>query len=390
MSEILVRPLKEEDLDGFYTVRALTYNNGDAYPPERIKMDGPELRSFVAIHNGQVSGVSTILNIFATRGNAVLPCAGVAGVAVLPEKRKSGVGSAMMSWLVNHFQETNTPLASLYAYRETFYRKFGYETAGRRMRVTCPTDRLPKVSSDLEIRRLGPKDWRELVECYTKFAHKRSGLNIRSELMWQRVLGENRPLTIYALGNPVEAYAVVSHKTDFWTTDHISEAVWSTRRGYDGLLALYRGITMNKRGISWHEPSDGAFYGCYLDEGVEVKLERPAMFRVNDVGAAFELLKPNSEYRGSFSVKIDDPICSHNQGVWNVEFDGGVVRAEKHPTGENHDFGMTIQSFAQAFLGEPGLGQLASTECIQVNSERSLETAKLLLPDQSTCCMDFF
>ncbi len=240
-------------------------------------------RTFIAEQNGQIQGACNVLDMTANRGTAVLNCGGIAGVAVLPELRRSGVGSAMMKWLVRHLRETETPLGSLYAFREPFYRKFGYEVAGRRQKITCPTHRWPKLESLLPIRRLTPADWQLLVPCYEVFAHSRSGLNVRAEWHWKRVLGENRQLTIYAVGEPVEAYAVVSHVTAFWTTDHISELAWSTRLGYEGLLSMLGGLAINKAGLSWFEPSDGPFYADYLDQGVEISIERPIMFRVNDV-----------------------------------------------------------------------------------------------------------
>jgi len=390
MSEIEVQLLEEKYLDGYHTVRSLTYNSGNPIPPERQWTGKPGAFSMVAISNGQVSGSATVLELTATRGEAVLKCGGVCGVAVLPEMRKSGVGSAMMTWLVRHLRETGTPLASLYAFREPYYRKFGYELTGSPFKITCPTHRWPKTTCTLPIQRLGPTDWRQLVDCYTKFAHSRSGLNIRSESEWQRVLGENRPLTIYAIGEPVEAYAVVSHVTTFWTTDHISEVAWSSRSGYDGLLSMLGGLAINKSGLSWREPSDGIFFGEYMDEGIEVKLERPIMFRVTDVPAALRLLKPHSPETGEFVLQIHDAIVPENEGPWKVSFGGGHVTVELAANGESPDLTMDIKKFAQAFMGEPSLTQLAASESIQYESLEGFAAATRLMPAQATYCMDFF
>lgn len=390
MPDIVVRPIEERDQDGFDTVRSLTYNNGDPIPPERRELKSPGVRSFVAEQQGQIVGGCQVLDISACRGTAVLPCGGVAGVAVLPELRRSGVGSAMMTWLISHLRETNTPIASLYAFREPFYRRFGYEVAGRRLKIVCPTNRWPKVECQLPIRRLTPADWQELVDCYAQFASTRSGLNIRNDWQWKRVLGENRQLTIYAVGEPVEAYAVVSHVTAFWTTDHISEIAWSTRRGYEGLLDMLGGLAINKTALSWFEPSDGPFYTDYMDQGVSVTVERPTMFRVNDVPAALRSLKPDPELKGEFTLSIGDLIVPENVGPWRVTYSDGKVEVEKLSSRPSVDLQMQVRHFAQAFLGEPSIGQLVSVGNVEVQSTEGLLAASRLLPAQSVCCMDFF
>jgi predicted acetyltransferase len=245
------------------------------------------------------------------------------------------------------------------------------------------------LESQLPLHRLTPADWRELVDCYTQFASTRSGLNIRNEWQWKRVLGENRQLTIYAVGEPVEAYAVVSHVTAFWTTDHISEIAWSTRRGYDGLLSMLGGLAINKTALSWFEPSDGPFYSDYMDQGVMVTVDRPTMFRVTDVPGALLNLKPDPSLAGAFTLSVGDHLVEQNQGPFQVTFSNGKVDVEAVST-SNADFSLDIRNFAQALLGEPNLDDLARQGRVEVNSNEGFAAAKLLLPPRSVCCMDFF
>jgi predicted acetyltransferase len=211
---------------------------------------------------------------------------------------------------------------------------------------------------------------------------------MRTPEQWQRVLGENRQLTVYAVGEPVEAYAVVSHVSGFWTTDHISEIAWSTRQGYESLLAVLGGLAINKTALSWFEPSDGPFYTDYLDQGVTVTVERPIMFRVNDVPAALRGLKPEPAESGEFVIKIVDHLIPGNQGPWHVRFREGAVEVEG--TGASADVCIDIRHFAQAFLGEPSLNQLADAGHVEVSSGIGLAAAQRLMPAQPVYCMDFF
>jgi predicted acetyltransferase len=386
MPEIVVRPVEPEDLDGYLDVRALTFNDGNPIPEDRRAIKQPaHYARYAARLDGEVHGIFNLLDLTSTRGEATLACAGVASVAVSPHRRRSGLGAAMMSWIPRHLRDSGVPLSSLYAYREPFYRRFGWEVAGHRFRISCPSHRLPKVSSDLPVHRLGPANWELIDPCYTDFAHARSGLCLRTPRLWERVLGENRPLTVYAAGDPVEAYAVVSHSATFWTTDHISDVAWCSARGYEALLGIFGAIGINKTGLTWFEPSDSPFYATYLDQGIEARLDRPIMFRVCDAPGALRGLRAAST--GSFTIHVRDELIPENEGPWRVDFSPAGVDVSPASTA---DVSLDIRQFTQAFLGEPSLLDLARLGLIRIASLAGLASAANLLPALPVICNDFF
>ncbi len=385
MSELIVRPYQEADEEGFYSVISLTYHDGVKVPEERRKNEFGG--RFVAIQDGQVAGVFSTLNMKATRGSAVYDCAGVAAVAVSPDIRRGGVGVAMMDWSIGQFKRSGQALASLYAYRETFYGKSGYVVCGKRLRLSVPTHRLPKVQSSLGIRRLAPTDWRELAVCQQKFAHARSGVSIRSEGLWGRVLAEVKPLTIYAAGDPIEGYVAVSHKINFWEEQWLSEVVWSTKEGYEACIGIMHQLGINKTSLAWNEPSDSPYYARYLDQGVVAELNRPACWRVCDVAGALKGLKP--ETSGEFTLLVEDHVVEDNRGPFRVRFTPDGVAVENAPTA-SPDLEFGIREFTQAFLGDPCLQELAEFGSVKVHSGEALASAKLLLPHLPVYCSDFF
>jgi|GEM_PF-510292 len=384
MSSVIVRPYESRDLQGLLDVISLTYNSGNPYEDtERILRDPV---ACVAERDGQIVGSFFAHPMTATRGPATLGCGGVAAVAVAPELRRGGVGSEMMRWGCRHMAELGMPLASLYAFREPFYRKAGYEVAGKRLRITVPSHRLPKGSEELDIRRLGPDDWEQLVPCYQSFAHQRSGVNTREkEYQWRRVLGENRPLVVYAFGDPVESYAVISHKVDFWSEQWVSEFVWSSRRGYESALGFFRQLGINKTAVAWYEPSDSPFFAQYLDQGIEVKVDRPVMFRVNDVTAALRALMPAET--GSFSLRVVDDVLSENDGVWRIAFSPSGVEVER---GGEEDLTLDVRQLSQAFLGEPSLAELLRHGLVPVRRAAAVQDALKLFTPLPVYCGDFF
>ena len=63
-------------------------------------------------------------------GGRAVPMTGVAGVAVAPEARGSGVAQAMMASCVRELQQNGAPLSALYPATLSLYRGAGYEIAG--------------------------------------------------------------------------------------------------------------------------------------------------------------------------------------------------------------------------------------------------------------------
>nr|HWA84206.1 GNAT family N-acetyltransferase [Fimbriimonadaceae bacterium] len=146
MSDIVVRPYEPQDQEQTWHVRAMTYNSGRPIPIEQqvYRTATP----YVGELDGRIVGTFVIMDMTCTRGSrAAWKTGGIAGVAVLPEARQAGVGGAMMRWALRHMRENGYVLAALYAFRETYYRKFGYEVCGLRHKVTCPTSRLPKIEA---------------------------------------------------------------------------------------------------------------------------------------------------------------------------------------------------------------------------------------------------
>lgn len=320
----------------------------------------------------------------ATRRDAVLDSVGIASVGVLPEFRNRGAADAMMRFAIDWMRGCHYSVSSLYAFRESYYRKFGWEAVGNRVKVKCPTHRFPAIQSTLPVRQT--RDWRDLQSCYEAFAKRFSGMNIRQESFWKRIVDpSDPPPLLYAIGDPVQAYCVFRFTDNFWDTQDIAECAWNSPEAYDALLQLFKAIGANKTAIAWLEPRGGLYPFRYADQGVELEPWRPIMFRVVDVPNALAQLRPNT--KGEFTIEVHDEQVPQNRGPWKVVFEPAGVRVEKTDAA---DLSLTIQRFTQAFLGEPSLQMLADEALIQCHSQAALHAAQQLLTPTPVYCMDFF
>jgi len=377
MSEIIVRPYEAKDQEQTWHVRAMTYNSGRPIPLEEqvYRTSTP----YVAEVEDRILGTFVVMDMTCSRGHqAAWKTGGIAGVAVLPEARQSGIGGAMMRWALRFLRESGYVLAALYPFRQSYYRKFGYETCGLRVKVTCPNGRLPQTRAPLPVRHVPKDSWHQIVPCYDAFARARAGMNLREDFHWGRVLGESK--TIYAAGDPVEAYAVLEHDWQFWLDQPVVEFAWATERGYESILSLFASIAINKTSMSWHEPSDSLMLARHDDQGVRFESEKPIMYRILNFPAALEQLAcPEA---GRFSVALHDPDLPENNGPWDVCFAKGKTQLSRTDAA---DLCLDARGAVQVLLGQPSIADFARNGLVA-----DVKSARLLLPPLPVCCFDHF
>lgn len=380
---IEIKKCDDSNIQDLGKIWSLTYRSGSPYEVDQTRSHLSE--NYIAYLNGEPAGAYGISPMTATRGEATYQCAGVLAVAVMPHIRNSGVGGIMMRQALRDYYDKGYELAHLYGFRETWYRQFGYEVAGVRYRLSVEVPFFPKVRGDLPVRQFGIEGVERIKACYETFAHRRSGFNLRHNGQWERIFPTESNRTIYAAGDPVEAYIVLQHQANFWEEQEIIEFVWSTKRGYDAMLAVLAGIGKNKTKVTWFEPSDSPFRAFYWDRGASISLTNTLMYRVINVKKALEGLKP--KVSGSFTIEVADEDLPENAGPWRVAFSPEKVTVEK-----TTDAGLKIdvRQFAQALLGEPSLAYLAMNELVEVRDQNDLTEAEKLLCPSPTLCFEAF
>ncbi len=378
---LTIREFREADTSALSRLWSLAFRSGKPRESDEPIVEGNSV--YVAEVDGEVCGGFTIEHMDATRGDAVLRCGGVAGVAVLPESRFSGIGREMMRFGLERMRSDGYALSSLYPFKEGYYRRLGYEVAGQRFRISVDADRLPAVSSELAIRAGGAGDWEAFAEVYGVFARRYSGMWTRSEMYWRDFLKERSPAGVaYLLGDPAEGYVAVPQLGDFWGETSAREVVWTTPGGYRAALCVLKNLGVNRKRMTWFEPSDSPYLAQFFDYGAAVSLDRQIMFRVVDVAAALGGLRAEAE--GEFSVEVLDDGLAENRGPWLVRFGGDGVFVERT---DSADFRIGIGAFSQAVLGQPSLDRLAAHGLV---SGGNVEAACRLLTPMPACCYNFF
>ncbi|MCH8978097.1 MAG: GNAT family N-acetyltransferase [Armatimonadetes bacterium] len=317
------------------------------------------------------------------RGRADLKCGGVGAVATLPETRGKGCATEFMVEALRQMKEAGHLVSNLYAYREPFYRKLGYETCGWRWQIKAPQGRMAKTEQQLEARQIMAGEMGLLESCYTQFVRGLSGSVLRKRHNWSNRIGK-KPRMVYAVGDPVEAYAWVKI-TDFWGDVEVGELAWSSLRGYDSIMSVLRNLCVNQNRVVWLEPPNSVLLARDLDHGVEMCVNEPTMYRAISVQGALAALKPEST--GEFTIEVGDEHLPENRGPWIVRFTPECVSVEKT---DKATITIDIRQFSQALMGSPSLHDLATAGLLETSDANALRDAEKLLTPMPVVCMEFF
>ncbi len=382
MSDLHVRPVESPaEMEAYKVCYEEVWRSGEPFAEGDFDPGDDSLR-YLGEVSGEVACIYKVHRYEITRGGISLPCAGVASVGVRPQFRASGVGSQLMRWSLEDLQRQGFSIAALYPFRGTYYRKFGYEFAGLRWRIQCPMDRFPHLDAELHARRIMPDEVVKLDACYRQFISGVNGANIRTPKQWTQRMGKKPPL-VYAVGDPIEAYAWLSTDGPWWEELPVGELAWSTDRGYSSLMAFLRGVGINRSALVWSEPTHGPFLSRYLDQGAEISLHRPAMYRILDLQKVLQSVKSPVEDEIILEVQDPDLPSNHGRWKWTTGPEGSIVET----TDQASDLIASIGAFTQAFLGEPSLERLVACGAIQTDD---LDRISYLFPPTPVFCTEFF
>jgi predicted acetyltransferase len=372
----------EADWPDMNHVWAWVYTNQP--PDEDLDPEPENMSRWIVRDNGRAVSVCQLYHYDLARGEDRLSCGGVGGVATLIEARQTGAAHILMEGLIRGMREMGFATSALYGYKESYYRRFGYEACGWRWQITVPTERLPKTRVSLPVRQIAAEDAAVLDEAYLPFIESLSGSHVRTADDWKKRLGK-KPSPIYAVGDPIEGYAWVNLK-EFWGEATVGEMGWTTREGYESILGVLRGACSNQSRLIWNEPPTSPFLSRFLDQGMELKVARPTMFRAVHVPKALESL--TSEEDLDFTLEIGDDLLPENNGPWRVICVNGTTTVEA--TDQDPDFTLSIGGFSQALMGQPSLLDLFELELVEVRNGVGFAQGAHLLSPMPVVCMEFF
>jgi predicted acetyltransferase len=351
----------------------------------------PAERVHAAFDGRTIVGGAGAFSFEMTVPGAVVPCAGVTVVGVLPTHRRRGLLSRMMRAQLEDFRERGEPIAALFASEETIYGRYGYGLASLRQEARLTGDRRalrpgtpPRSGS---IRLVDEQEAaRAFPRLYDRVRRTTPGFFGRSRDWWQlrriadspELRGDAGPLN-YVLAEVDErpvAYALYrigqEHEESGWrrrliVVEAVGVDAVGTREIWRFLLEL---DWIHEVRASLLPVDHPLFHLVARPDSLKLRTETGLWIRLVDVGAALSARRYAADGRATFEV--GDGFAAWNQGTWTLE--GGVARRSRR----RPDLRLDVTALGAVYLGGFSFGRLASAGLVEEVARGGLERADAL------------
>ncbi len=355
----------------------------------------------VVTDDGEIRAVMELLRTRMYIDGKAVPMWGIGGVASVPENRRSGHVGAILLEAIREMKQHGVPLSTLYPFKQSFYRRYGWEVASAWLWHQIPVGLLaPYRRQEGHVRRYlpGKADWQELESIYRRWAEPRRGFLERgSEARWQHVLltWQDRPLHVAvwrpsASAEPEGYMAYRFDKVDGRDALFIREMVALTPQAERGLLGYAAnhdsqvklvGLRTDREYPLWHLVEN-------TDEVIS-RLESGWELRLIDVAAAFAARPWPEGVSGTLLIGVQDEHAPWNQGTWKVSFGEGRAEVEPAP-GETPQLAASVQTWAQLYAGMVRPQRAAATRRLEASDLRALRLLTEALAGDPLFFFDFF
>ena len=333
--ELTVRPMGADDDAAGWQLGRVAFGVPAGPPPERRPGAGkPGVRAYGVFDGGRLLAKAVDLEHGYWYGGQLLPGAGVAGVAVAPEARGTGVLGRAMDALLAGARERGAVVSALFPTTVVPYRRLGWERAGTLTWTALPTVSLASVKrpEDVVVRAAEPADVPALMETYRACARDGAGMLDRSGPLFvddaAALFAEFDGVTVAAGPDGVEGYASWERGSGYGADSTLSvfDLVGRTPAATLALLAMlgtWRSVapTLHLR-LAEHDPA-------WLLAGMEqarVLTRQAWMLRLVDAQVALAARGWPEHVTGAVDLDLHDEAAPWNAGRFRLELAAGKAQ----------------------------------------------------------------
>ena len=371
---IVVRPLTADDWAGAKALDAAAfgYDTDDDFL-DTVSLPGLDITRFLGAYDSALDGLMVGTCAIQSRtltfpGRGPAPVAAVTWVSVRPDQQRRGILRRMMTAQLHglHDQQRE-PVAILTASEAVIYGRFGYGLASLRTRLEIPAPAALRPGLPTEPVLEVPREQAlpRLRALHADVAPRTPGYLDRTPAIWDTLLSDhpfvNKGVSARRFAVHADGYAVF-RLSDRWTD-----------RGPDYTLTVSELVarTPVARASLWrhllHYPlvRTVVFPRAWVDEPLAHLLVNPRALasdssdnvwvRIVDLDRAMDLRTYSAA--ADVTVRVSDPFCPWNDGVWRLRLDQHSGRAERTDAAPGIE--LDVSDLGAAFLGGTGLAVLA-------------------------------
>ncbi|MDR0503542.1 MAG: GNAT family N-acetyltransferase [Treponema sp.] len=385
-----IRRMTTEDTLQFYRIHTIVYNQRRDYSKEENQnidpLDHPADWAWGAFDGKKLlAGMFEIEYLMRFDGHSV-KMSGIGGVGTLPEARKGGLIRRIFEKLLPEAYEKGVIFSSLTPFSHDFYRKFGYEIACARNKITINTGDLSEITAKGGFTHIQPGDDTSLLaEVHSSYIknlnhgiHRDHWPDNRA---WKRFTREDSCATgtyIYLWKDETgKAQSYIKYQDVLEDGDHnmsVTELAFTDIKGLYGALSITGGLSAQFENFKWMMPAFIDPFDFIGDAwSVETEFKPRDMTRIVNVKAALELMRsPNRE--GEYIIEVEDENIAANTGKYLVRF--GKEGSKVSPTTLDADICCDMRTLSQLVTGYKSLEGALYTRQEGLEVYDNIETLK--------------
>lgn len=337
------------------------------------------------------------------------PMAGVAGVAVAPERRGQKIAQGLIEHALQRFHQQQIPLSMLYPFQHGFYRKLGWAWVGETRQYRVSARHLPLYPERVQVVPYRDDLEASIKAVYQQAAQQHNGWLQREPNRWKGYFKPEGGREIYGyvkagilLGYLVVKFTHLEPTKTQWAIA-VQEWVALTPAAYRGLIGFLASLRDQFTTIVWNTDLQDPFPHLLSEQRCDPALTPPPlefgfahrfgaigggfMWRLVDVVKALEMRPIHSGEPFAIAFHITDPVLGNQQ--ISVEFVEQKIHCIQQPA--TTSLTLSIEHLTQLFCGMRSAAELHWLGAIEIEGDSTL-LSKLDAAWQATppFCWDFF
>lgn len=337
------------------------------------------------------------------------PMAGVAGVAVAPERRGQKLAQLMIEHALHRFHEQQIPLSMLYPFQHGFYRKLGWAWVGETRQYRVSARHLPLYAERVNVVPYQDSLEASIKAVYQKAAQQHNGWLQREPNRWKGYFKPEGGQEIYGyaeagtlLGYVVIEFTHLEPTKTQWAIA-VQEWVALTAEAYRGLIGFLASLRDQVTTIVWNTDPQDPFPHLLSEQRHDPALPPQPfgfglthrfgatgggfMWRLVDVVKALELrpIHPGNPFAIAFH--IIDPVLGNQQ--ISIEFVDQKMHCTQQPAATR--LMLSIEHLTQLFCGMRSAVELHWLGDIDIEGDSTLlSNLDAAWQAKPPFCWDFF
>jgi predicted acetyltransferase len=372
---------------------------------ERFSTLLPVERMHAALDGKEIVGGAGVFPFDMTVPGAVVPCAGVTVVGVLPTHRRRGILTRLMRAQLDDVRERGEPIAALWASEPTIYGRFGYGHASHTHEIRLPRPRaalrggLPPRTGQVRLVE-GAEATKTFHRIYNRIRVTTPGMLTRTKEWWEiRRLNDDvsrRPpgsgplnRALFELDGKASGYALYRiaqrEEAGHWTRRlRVVEAVGQDAVATRELWRFLTELDWTDDILAWLLPTDHPVQHLFgrFDQ-LDLRVGTGVWVDLVDVGAALSARGYRTDGRVTF--ELSHAFCPWNEGTWTVS-DGRGRRTSRRP-----DLRLDATALGATYLGGVSFDALARAGLVEEAARGGVGRADALFAgDRAPWCPEIF